>query len=239
MASSPQLASASTAAPTPTAQDRAAEALRAAILTGELRPGQRVSQEAWAGRVGVSQIPIREALRALAGEGLVTYRPRRGYVVTQLDVDDLEEVYRLRRVLETDALRRGVPRATAGDVQALERAAAAYRAAVATGAVGEQLAANRRFHDLLHALSGSQPLVRLIDLLWDSTEAYRALYYALHGESDEADRAHRAIVEAVAVADAERAVALQDAHRERALERLRGLLPSGEAPAAPVPGAGR
>src|SRR3954453_17077807 len=101
-----------TATRTPTAQARAAATLRAAILDGELRPGQRVSQEAWAARAQVSLIPVREALRALAGEGLVTYRPRRGYVVTELDLDELEEVYRLRRLLETDVIRRGVPRAT-------------------------------------------------------------------------------------------------------------------------------
>jgi DNA-binding GntR family transcriptional regulator len=105
---------------TPTAQDRAAATLRAAILDGELRPGQRINQEAWAERARVSMIPVREALRALTGEGLVTYRPRRGYAVTELDLEELEEVYRLRRLLETDALRRGVTRATAADLEALE-----------------------------------------------------------------------------------------------------------------------
>jgi DNA-binding GntR family transcriptional regulator len=208
----------------PTAHDRAAEALRLAILTGELGPGQRVSQEAWAERAGVSQIPLREALRALAGEGLVTYRPRRGYTVTELALDELEEVYRLRRVLEADALRRGVPRASRDAVAALTAAAADYRRAVAGGQVSAQLAANRRFHHLLHGLAASPPLTRLIDFLWDSTEAYRALYFTLPGEGDEADRAHAAIVAAVAAGDAERAIALQDAHRDRALGRLRALL---------------
>lgn len=208
----------------PTAQVRAAAALRSAILDGELRPGQRVNQEAWAARAGVSLIPVREALGALAGEGLVTYRPRRGYAVTELDLADLEETYRLRRLLETDALRRGVPRATADDVAALEEHAVACALAAARGDVAGQLVANRRFHDRLHGLAGSRPLSRVIDLLWDSTEAYRALYYALDGEGEQADRAHRAIVAAVAARDAGRAVALQDAHRERALARLRDEL---------------
>ena len=114
---------------TPTAQDRAAATLRTAILDGELRPGRRVNQEAWAERAGVSLIPLREALRALAGEGLVTYRPRRGYAVTELDLDELEEVYRLRRLLESDALRRGVGRATDADLRALEDAADACASA--------------------------------------------------------------------------------------------------------------
>lgn len=213
------------AAATPTAQHRAAAALRAAIAAGELRPGQRVNQEQWAARAGVSQIPVREALRSLASEGLVTYRPRRGYAVTELDLATLEEVYRLRRLLETDALQRGVPLAGQDDLAELDAAQAAYAAAVAGRDVGAQLAANRRFHALLHGLAQSPQLSRLIDLLWDSTEAYRALYYALPGEGGAADEAHRAILAAVHARDAARAVSLQDAHRARALERLRGLLP--------------
>jgi len=218
------MAVAPAAARTPTAQDRAAAALRAAILDGELRPGQRVNQEEWAARTGVSLIPVREALGALAGEGLVTYRPRRGYAVTELDLADLEETYRLRRLLETDALRRGVPRATAADLAGLEADVDACAQAARKGDVAGQLAANRRFHDRLHGLAGSRPLSRLIDLLWDSTEAYRALYYALDGEGEQADRAHRAILEAVAAGDAAGAIVLQDAHRERALARLRDEL---------------
>jgi DNA-binding GntR family transcriptional regulator len=208
-----------------TASDRAAAALRTAILEGELVPGQRVSQEAWAARAGVSPIPVREALRALAGEGLVTYRPRRGYVVTELDLADLEEVYRLRRTLEAEALRLGVARASEDDLAALRDAAAACRTA---REAASRLAANRRFHELLHGLAGSRPLLRLIGMLWDSTEAYRALYYALPGEAAEADRAHAAILAAVAAGDVERAVELEDAHRDRALARLREAL----APAA-------
>ncbi len=201
----------------PTARHRAASALRAAILEGELRPGQRVNQEDWAARAGVSAIPIREALNALAGEGLVTYRPRRGYVVTELALSDLEEVYALRRLLETEALRRGVGHATAQDVIALSAMAASCRA----GDLATRLTANRSFHDRLFALAGSRPLSRLIETLWDQTEAYRALYYALPGETAEADRLHEAIVAAVAVADVDAVVALQDEHRQRTLDRLR------------------
>jgi DNA-binding GntR family transcriptional regulator len=208
----------------PTAEERATEALRAAILAGVLPPGQRVNQEEWAQRAGVSAIPVREALRALAGEGLVTYRPRRGYVVTELSLAELEEVYALRRMLETEALRRGVPLARPADVAALVAAADACVRAAEAGDAAQQLRANRAFHDILHGLSGSRQLQRLIDLLWDSTEAYRALYYALPGESAEADRAHRELVDAVCARDAARAVEAQDAHRERALVRLRAVL---------------
>ena len=198
--------------------------MRAAILEGELRPGDRVNQEVWAERAGVSLIPAREALNALAGEGLVTYRPRRGYVVTELDLDDLEEVYRLRRLLETDALRRGVPLATPDDLAALERDADACVSAAGARDIAGQLAANRRFHDRLHGLAASAPLNRLLGQLWDTTEAYRALYYVLPGAPEEADSFHRALIAAVASRDVERAVSLEDAHRERALAGLRRVL---------------
>ncbi len=198
--------------------------MRAAILEGELRPGDRVNQEAWAERAGVSLIPAREALNALAGEGLVTYRPRRGYVVTELDLADLEEVYRLRRLLETDALRRGVPRATAEDVTELSREADACVTAAAAEDIAGQLAANRRFHDRLHALASSAPLLRLIGQLWDTTEAYRALYYVLPGAPAEADAFHRELIGAVATHDVARAIELENAHRDRALAGLRGVL---------------
>ena len=141
---------------TPTAQDRAAATLRAAILDGELRPGQRVNQEAWAERARVSLIPVREALRALAGEGLVTYRPRRGYAVTELDPAELEEVYRLRKLLETDALRARGRACHAGRPPRARAGGGRVRATqLRAGDVAGQLAANRRFHDRLHVLAGA------------------------------------------------------------------------------------
>lgn len=208
----------------PTAQSVASAAMRTAILEGELRPGDRINQEVWATRAGVSLIPVREALHALAGEGLVTYRPRRGYVVTELDFATLAEVYRLRKLLETDALEQGVPRATVEDVAALIRDADRCTDAAGRRDVAGQLAANRRFHDRLHALADSAPLTRLIGQLWDTTEAYRALYYLLPDATAHADDAHRGLIDAVAEHDVARTIAIQDAHRDRALADLRGVL---------------
>ena len=220
-------------AASPTAQDRAASTLRGAILEGELRPGQRVNQEAWAERARVSLIPLREALRALAGEGLVTYRPRRGYAVTELDLGELEEVYRLRTLLETDALLRGVPRATPADVDSARGGSRRLprRQRHAATSPGSSLPTDDSTTDSTRS-PDSRPAARLIDLLWDSTEAYRALYYALPGEAAAADEAHRAIIAAVRARDPERVVMLQDEHRARALDRLRASF-RGEADAPP------
>jgi DNA-binding GntR family transcriptional regulator len=204
-----------------TAQEVAVGWLRDAIAAGELRPGERIGQEAVAAEIGVSLIPVREALRILESEGLVTYRPRRGYLVTELDLADFEEIYRLRGLLESDAVRRGLHRIGPAELAALEEAADECAQAARGDDVAGELAANRRFHFLLFSLAGSPHEERLIRLLWDATVAYRALYYALPGESAEADRAHRRIIAAVRANDPDRLCAELDAHRRRALDTIR------------------
>jgi DNA-binding GntR family transcriptional regulator len=209
-----------------TAQQHAVEWLRQAIVGGALRPGARVAQDDVAQRIGISVAPVREALRVLEQEGQLTYLPRRGYFVTELWIEDLEEIYELRRLLEERAARAALP---CIDDEALERIALAARecADAATAAdVAAELAANRRFHLAILDAPGHPHLARLIRLLWDSTEAYRAIYYNSPAERRATVAAHERIVAAIRAGEADRLVAEQDAHRGRALEVLRGILTS-------------
>jgi DNA-binding GntR family transcriptional regulator len=199
------------AAPGTTAQ-HALDGLRRAIVAGELRPGERVRQEDVAEGFGVSLAPVREALRVLEQEGQVTYRPRRGYFVTELRIEDLEEIYELRQVLDEDALDRIV------------LAARDCVVAADAGDIAAELEANRRFHFTLLESPGQAHAIRLIRLLWDSTEAYRALYYNSAAERYQAADAHDRIVDAIRARDPDRLVAELDAHRLRALDVLRGIL---------------
>jgi DNA-binding GntR family transcriptional regulator len=210
--------------PPGTTQEHAVEWLRRAIVAGDLRPGQRVAQEDVAERIGVSVAPVREALRVLEQEGQVTYRPRRGYFVTELRVSDLEEIYALRAVLEERAARQALPTL---DDDALERivlASMECAEAALAGDVAGELAANRRFHFAILEAPGQPHAMRLIRLLWESTEAYRALYYNSRDERAAAVDAHERIIETIRARDADRLVAELDAHRERALDVLRGIL---------------
>jgi DNA-binding GntR family transcriptional regulator len=207
-----------------TAQQHAVDALRRLIVAGELRPGERVNQEELAARVGLSVAPVREALRVLEQEGQLTYRPRRGYFVTELIVADLQEIYELRRVLEERAARHALPTL---DADALERVALAAKDCVdaaETGDIGAELEANRRFHFGMLEAGDNVHHMRLIKLLWDSTEAYRALYYNSPAERHAAIMAHDRILDALRAKDADRLVAELDAHRERALTVLRAIL---------------
>lgn len=220
-----------------TAQEHAVAWLRQAIIAGDLTPGQRVVQEEIAEKIGVSVAPVREALRVLEQEGQLTYRPRRGYFVTELRVEDLEEIYGLRQVLEEQAARRALPGL---DDDALDRIALAAKECVdaaEAGDVATELAANRRFHFGILEAPEQPHALRLIRLLWDSTEAYRALYYNSPAERRASVDAHDRILAAVRARDADRLVVELDAHRQRALDVLRKLLArqagsSGELPDA-------
>jgi DNA-binding GntR family transcriptional regulator len=207
-----------------TAQEVAAAALRQAIVDRDLRPGERVRQEEVARRLGVSVIPVREALRVLEGEGQVTYRPRQGYVVAEHDLGGLSEIYRLRELLEDEAVRVAVPKLTDATLDAVETAFAEVGDALHDGRIGEAMVANRGVHFLLFEAAGMPILLRHIRTLWDSTEAYRALYYSDAPRRERVDAEHAEILEALRVRDADRAVFLLDAHRRHALQDLAGVL---------------
>jgi DNA-binding GntR family transcriptional regulator len=83
--------------------------MRERISRGELRPGEQILQETLASELGLSVVPLREALKTLEAEGQVVYAPHRGYFVARLDMAELTEAYRIRELLEDEAVRRGMP----------------------------------------------------------------------------------------------------------------------------------
>ncbi len=207
-----------------TAAQQVLESLRRGLVSGALRPGQRVTQEDVALHLGVSVAPVREALRVLEQEGQLVYRPRRGYVVTELRIADLEEIYELRRVLEERLARLALPDLDDETLTRVRAAARECEVAGESGDVAHQLAANRRFHFALLEGAEQPHTMRMIRLLWDSTESYRASYYNSPAERRRAAKAHKRIIAAVAARDADRLVAELDAHRDRALAVLRDIL---------------
>jgi DNA-binding GntR family transcriptional regulator len=208
----------------PTAQQFVLDELRRAITAGRLRPGAPIRQEALAEEYGVSRVPLREALKTLQGEGLVSYQAHRGYFVEELSLDDLREAYRIREILEEEAVRRAVARMTDADVERLDAAQREVERAGAAGDVLGMAAANRRFHMMLFELAGMPRLVRLITTLWDSTDAYRSMYYAEGGNRARVIDEHEALLDALRHRDADAAVHTLDTHRTHAVLALESSL---------------
>jgi DNA-binding GntR family transcriptional regulator len=204
-----------------TTQDLVLTSLREAILTGVLGPGARLRQEDLAERFGTSRIPVREALRALEYEGLVTSEPNRGFTVSELDADDVEEVYDLRIVLEAHAVRVALPLLTDEDINELETLFQAM--ANATGP-DEQLAARERFYIRLYSVSGRPRLVGLIARL--RQEVARSLRWPT---LQHAPAHHDRFWEAVKEGDADRAAAQLAGHYQRVAVLIRRYLREAEA----------
>jgi DNA-binding GntR family transcriptional regulator len=204
-----------------TAQELVLESVRKAILTGVLAPGARLRQEELADVFGTSRIPVREALRALEYEGLVSSEPHRGFTVTALDADDVEEVYDLRILLEGQAIRLALPLLTDDDLEDLE---ALFKAMQAALKPDEQLAARERFYLRLYSVTGRPRLVGLIMRL--RQEVARVLRWAtiLHS-----DTIHEQFFDAVRTGDADRAIAQLAAHYRRVAILIRRYIKEAEA----------
>ena len=199
-----------------TAQDLVLTSVREAILTAALPPGSRLRQEKLAELFGTSRIPVREALRALEYEGLVSSIPYRGFTVTELDADDIEEVYDLRILLESHAVRLAVPLMTDDDLAALE---GLYTEMVEAPTADGQLAAREQFYIRLYSMTGRPRLVALISRL--RQEVARSLRWPTlqHAPSH-----HERFFESIRAGDADGAAALLASHYRRVAVLIRRYL---------------
>lgn len=204
-----------------TAQELVLASVRKAILSGVMGPGARLRQEELADVFGTSRIPVREALRALEYEGLVTSEPHRGFTVTTLDADDVEEVYDLRILLESEAVRLALPLLTDDDLEELE---VIFQGMQAAATPDEQLAARERFYVRLYSVTGRPRLVALIMRL--RQEVARVLRWATIQHSSSI---HEHFFEAVRVGDADRAVAHLSGHYRRVAILIRRYIKEAEA----------
>jgi len=189
------------------------EAIKHAILAGELKPGQALVETDLAEVLGVSKTPVREALKTLAGAGLVTMNPYKGAAVRVVDDEAARHVYDARLLLEPEALGRAV--AAGHDWQPAHQALA--RADSARDQAERSLA-NRDFHRELYAGCGNPLLVRMLDDLRDQTALVSAAAWRhepdwLQTPSWEHEAAeHRAVLQAAEAGDAERATSLLRGH---------------------------
>lgn len=183
-----------------TVEEMVTAAIREAILSGVFGPGEKLPQEHLAHELGVSRIPVRSALRQLEAEGLVRFTPHRGATVRALEAADIEEIYQLRIMLETFALRSAIRLVSPEELDVLESIAEELER-VDEGP--EWLALREQFYDQLYAIAKRPLTAEIIGKL----RADVGRYWLSLRLSDHGSGGHRVIVEAMRAGDSEGAEA--------------------------------
>ncbi len=190
-----------------TSVERVYEDLRAAIISGEYEPGERLRAEALAERFGTSRTPVREALMLLEGDGLVGIEPRRGAVVRSFDPADLADLYEVRAVLEARAAGLAAARITPDDLAALE--ATCDRAESQTGnsarTVDTLIATNEDFHRIVIAAAGSPRLSAALRTVAGIPRPFKTVFWNDASERARSLAAHREIIAGLRAGSTDRA----------------------------------
>ena len=191
--------------------------LRAAILGGALAAGTQLRQDHIAAAQGVSHIPVREALRRLEAEGLVTHYPRRGVFVARLSGAEAWELTEMRMALEGLAVRLSLARAGGADFEAAQ---AALESGDRSASLDDWSAANWAFHKALYAPAGRPRLLKSIEGLWGQVDRYLRVVWQTADYQPRSQAEHRAILAAYRRRDVEAALGLTETHIRAAGEVL-------------------
>lgn len=171
--------------------------LRKAILTGELKPGERLMEIHLANRLGVSRTPIREAIRKLELEGLVTMIPRRGAEVAQITEKSLKDVLEVRRALDALCAELACERISEEEKAQLKEACLEFEKATKTKDTTEIAKADVALHDIIVAATGNQRLVQLVNNLSEQMYRYRFEYIKDVSQHERLIEEHRMIYHSI------------------------------------------
>ncbi|QQE73614.1 GntR family transcriptional regulator [Brevibacillus composti] len=182
--------------------DRVVTRLREAILKREFQPGERLVQEELAEAMGVSRMPIREALRQLEAEGLVTMEPHKGAMVTPVTAEDIEEVYSLRAMLEGMAVSRSLPHLTEEDKRQLHRLVEEMEEATLHEDAELFIEKNGAFHELMRKGCRWRRTQMILDSLWNGIPPHTP--GILPGQMQQSLAEHKQMLELIEAGEAEK-----------------------------------
>ncbi|WP_433021474.1 GntR family transcriptional regulator [Kribbella sp. CA-294648] len=200
-------------------RDSVAHALRAAVISGEMEPGTVYSAPMLGAKFGVSATPVREAMLDLVKEGLVISLPNKGFRVTEMSDEDLDNVTKLRLLIEPPTVRDVVPLIPAGDIPRLRELAEDIVVAAEAGNLVDYIEADRVFHVTLLAYSGNPRLVDVVSDLRSQTRLLGLTPLVKSGRLVQSAAEHHELVDLVAARDAAGAEQLMLRH----IGHVRGL----------------
>jgi len=207
----------------PSVVDIVSTQLRDAILRGVYAQDSQLNQDEIATWVGASRVPVREALKRLEAEGLVTQRPRRGYIVTPLNIDDIEDAFFLRAAIEERAGYLAAQNRQQADIKELEQIVLAGESIDKEGQPFDpdrSAGVNNRFHDTLFRCSGRPYLIRLMTVQRNLIAMYVRIGGMVARDATRTKREHRRIFEAFRDGNAELTAAECRCHVEHSAKLL-------------------
>lgn len=181
--------------------------LRDAIICGDLKPGERLILSKLAERYQISESPVREAIKRLEAENLVTSTPHVGAIVTEMAPDDIVENLLIRAALEGFATYLAVEKISEEIIDELRRLVEEMGDCVRSGDFGRYPKLNRAFHHRIIKVAGYPKLTQMIENLWDSMERFQAVFNLIPGRVQESYREHQDIFRAIEDRKAEKAEA--------------------------------
>ncbi|MGE5113942.1 MAG: GntR family transcriptional regulator [Acidobacteriaceae bacterium] len=198
-----------------------AERLREKIVRGEIKEGEQLRQDAIASEFQVSRIPVREALRQLEAEGLITIVPHRSAVVSLLSCEEIEEIFEMRAVLEPEVLRASIPNLTEADLRQAQDILTTYDRSLANeGDIAEWGRMNWMFHSSLYAKAHRPQFMAVIRNINYNGERYIRLQLYLTRAMERAREEHQRLLELCRSRDIDAACELLAQHIRRAGKSL-------------------
>ena len=194
--------------------------LRQAILTGEMKPGERLMEIHLANKLGVSRTPIREAIRKLELEGFVVMIPRRGTYVADISIKDITEIYEIRISLDILAAGLAAERITDEELEQLNGYLIEIGQHIANNDMDKIVEVDTAFHDMLYTARRNERLRSIINNLREQMTTIRGRSMSYPGRLVETMDEHRNLVEAIAAHDVERAQYAARIHLENAEHTL-------------------
>ena len=194
------------------------EELKRRILIGEIAPGTRMMEVELADDMGVSRTPVREAIRKLEKEGLVTIEPRRGAYASDVSIKDMTDVLEVRQYLEGMATGMAALKITEEEKRELLKATEAYSKAVESEDTDEIIRCDELFHKLIVDCSGNKTLIQMISQVQELALRFRYIYYDDFSRYRNQPLEHKEIVEAIMSGDSEKARHAADDHIARLKE---------------------
>jgi len=202
---------------------RAMTELRMRIKSRKLLPGEHIRQEDMAKILGISRVPVREALKALSADGAIVHHPNQGYFVAKMSANEVAQIYRMRQLLETEVLSTisWPSESGLGELRGLNETMRAHSKAEDVSLLIEL---NHEFHFRIFDLSPTKIVCAEIERLWARSEAYRALYHYAPEARLRITQEHGHILDALEHRDLPSLILWSDTHRGAAGAQVQQML---------------